>query len=88
MFQIEQTYQNFQTGEKWTKLRPQMFKLRRNAEAAAQRCYRWRTKPTDDLIVDVSNAKVIETPNAVLSGAAPEVKPECGASPRPPRTRC
>lgn len=27
------------------------------------------------------------TPNAVLSGAATETTTECGASPRPPRTR-
>lgn len=29
----------------------------------------------------------MEAPNAVLSGAATETTTECGASPRPPRTR-
>lgn len=63
MFQIEQSYENFQTGEKWTRLISQRFKLRRNAEASAQRNYRWRTKPADDLVIDVSHAKVVETPS-------------------------
>jgi hypothetical protein len=39
----------------------------------------------EDLDLEIDAAML--TPNAVLSGAATEPTTECGASPRPPRTR-
>jgi hypothetical protein len=71
-YQVEQTYENFETGKKWTRLHPNLYKTWRNADKAAQgRC--WSTEPERGRVIDRSSARVItvsghETPKVRVSG--------------------
>jgi hypothetical protein len=60
-YQVEQTYENYVTGEKWTRILPRTYKTHSGAEARAQR-NRYVTQPPGGTPVDSSTARVIEVP--------------------------
>lgn len=62
-YQVEQTYENFVTGNKFTRVLPQTYKTLRGAEARAQRL-RYVTMPDPQTRIDSSNARVVEVRSA------------------------
>ena len=58
-YQVEQTYENYVTGEKWTRILRQTYKTLRGAEDKAQRM-RWVTMPDRSTRIDHSSARVIK----------------------------
>ncbi len=59
-YAIKQTYQNFNTGQRWTRVLPRRWKTRRGAERYAQLCLRWVTRPKGGEALDASDAVVFE----------------------------
>ena len=59
MYQVEQTYRNFITGEAWVRVLPKVYVTCRGAERAAQ-ARSWVTRPHGGTASDSSDAHVIE----------------------------
>lgn len=62
-YQVEISYENYETGERFTRLLPKPYKTFVGAEKCAQR-HRWTTMPDANTRIDVMRAKVLEVAEA------------------------